>query len=262
LVAAASRERRRMMDTSLIVCVALGAMAGGLVQGLSGFAFGLAAMAFWAWVVSPQLAGAMVVFGALLGQLLALSAFRRSFHPGLILPFVLGGALGVPLGVALLFRVDQNIFKAAVGTVLVLWCPVMLLRRLPRVSAGGRWADAAAGFIGGIMGGLAGLSGPVPTLWCTLRGWDKDTQRAIFQAFNLSMQVITLASYAATGVVTGETLALFIIVAPAMLLPNLLGLRLYTQLGSSGFRHLVLILLALSGIGLLASALAHLLRFY
>jgi uncharacterized membrane protein YfcA len=126
------------MSAGLIVCVALGAMAGGLMQGLSGFAFGLAAMAFWAWVVSPQLAGAMVVFGALTGQLLSLAAFRRSFHLGLVLPFVLGGALGVPLGVALLFRIDQNLFKAAIGTVLVLWCPIMLARTLPRISAGGR----------------------------------------------------------------------------------------------------------------------------
>jgi hypothetical protein len=108
------------------------------------------------------------------------------------------------------------------------------------------------------MGGLAGLSGPVPTQWCTLRGWDKDTQRAIFQSFNLSMQVITLAVYAAEGVVTGDTLGLFVIVAPAMLLPNLLGLRLYGRLGSGGFRHLVLILLALSGVALLFSAVPHL----
>jgi uncharacterized protein len=33
--------------------VALGAAVGGFVQGLSGFAFGLAAMAIWAWCIEP-----------------------------------------------------------------------------------------------------------------------------------------------------------------------------------------------------------------
>jgi uncharacterized membrane protein YfcA len=247
------------MDWPLIACVIVGAMAGGLVQGLSGFAFGLAAMAFWAWAVPPQLAGAMVVFGALIGQILSLNALRRGFDLRRVLPFVLAGAVGVPLGVALLFRIDQDVFKAAVGALLLLWCPLLLVRALPQVTRGGWLADAAAGLIGGVMGGLSGLSGPVPTLWCTLRGWDKDVQRAIFQSFNLSMQVITLSLYAAEGVITGRTLALFAIVAPAVMLPSRLGLKLYARLGGAAFQRVVLILLALSGLGLLASALPRLL---
>ena len=78
------------MDT-VFIPVILGAIAAGFVQGLSGFAFGLVAMAFWAWSVAPQLAGPMVVFGALLGQLLSLTAVRRSLDLRLISPFIIGG---------------------------------------------------------------------------------------------------------------------------------------------------------------------------
>ena len=49
---------------------------------------------------------------------------------------------------------------------------------------GGRPADAAVGFAGGILGGLAGLSGPLPTLWASVRGWTKDQRRGVFQIFN------------------------------------------------------------------------------
>ena len=38
--------------------VALGAGVAGFVQGLSGFAFGMVAMSFWAWVLEPQLGSA------------------------------------------------------------------------------------------------------------------------------------------------------------------------------------------------------------
>src|SRR5258708_40186156 len=63
----------------LLVYVILGAGAAGFTQGLSGFAFGLTAMAFWAWAVPPQLAAPMVVFGSLLGQMLAVGSLRRGF---------------------------------------------------------------------------------------------------------------------------------------------------------------------------------------
>src|SRR5579863_2401137 len=93
-----------------VALIVLGAVAGGLVQGLSGFAFGLIAMAFWAWAVPAQLAGPMVVFGSLLGQLFALHTIRRTLAFGLVVPFIIGGVIGVPIGAALLPYVDQNTF--------------------------------------------------------------------------------------------------------------------------------------------------------
>ena len=38
---------------SVYLVVALGAVVAGFVQGLSGFAFGLVAMSFWAWALEP-----------------------------------------------------------------------------------------------------------------------------------------------------------------------------------------------------------------
>ena len=42
-----------------------------------------------------------------------------------------------------------------------------------------RWGDGAVGLVGGVLGGIGGFAGSVPTLWCTLRGFNKDTQRAV-----------------------------------------------------------------------------------
>lgn len=235
--------------------IVLGAVAGGLVQGLSGFAFGLVAMAFWAWAVPAQLAGPMVVFGSLVGQLIAIRTVRgASFR--LVLPFIGGGALGVPIGAFLLPYIDQTAFKLLIGVLLTVWCPAMLfVRELPRIEKGGRAADAAAGFAGGVMGGLGGLSGPAPILWCTLRGWHRDTQRAIFQGFNISMHTLTFSIYVTVGLITTEALGYFAIVAPAMLMPALIGARLYRRLSVDTFRRLVLMLLLASGLMLLSSSL-------
>lgn len=245
----------------LLIQVFIGAAVVGFVQGLSGFAFGLAAMGIWAWSVSPQLAGPMVVFGSLIGQLLSIHSVRGSLDLRRMLPFILGGVIGVPIGAAALPHLDTTLFKAGVGLLLAIYCPAMLLtRELPRVSGGGKIADGAAGLIGGIMGGIGGLSGPAPTLWCTLRHWSRDTQRAVIQSFNLAMHALTLTVYAIDGAITAETGRMFAVIAPTLVVPCLIGARLYSRVSEIQFRRLVLGLLFLSGLGLLAASGSRLLR--
>lgn len=248
------------MEAQTLVIIA-GAVAAGFVQGLTGFGFGLVAMSFWAWTIDPRLAAAMAVFGALTGQVIAAVTVRRGFDLKLLAPFVIGGLLGLPLGLLLLPRLDVMVFKAFLGTLLVIWCPAMLFStRLPRITRGGRIADGLIGAAGGVMGGLGGFTGVLPTLWCTLRGMDKDAQRAIVQNFNLSMLLVTFSSYLAAGIITTATLPYLAIVAPALLIPSLLGARLYIGISEVTFRKLVLSLLTCTGVALLASSVPGLLR--
>ncbi|HSV36308.1 MAG TPA: sulfite exporter TauE/SafE family protein [Ramlibacter sp.] len=241
---------------SLIVIVIAGAALAGFVQGLSGFGFGLTAMSLWAWTLEPQLAAVLAVFGSFTGQVIAAVTVRRGFELARLLPFVLGGLAGIPLGVLVLPQLDIPLFKGLLGLFLATMCPLMFFAdRLPRIAWGGRAGDAIAGAAGGMMGGLGGFTGVVPTLWCTLRGFEKAAQRAVIQNFNLSMLAITLASYFATGLVTRDMLPLFAVVAPAMLIPSLLGARLYSGISDSAFRRVVLGLLTASGIALLVAAL-------
>jgi uncharacterized protein len=193
------------MTIGAILAVLVGTVGAAFVSGLSGFAFGMIALSVWAWVLEPRLLSPMVVFGSLVAQLVSLGTIRRGHRWGRLLPFLIGGIAGVPLGVRLLDVVDLRWFRGLTGVVLIVYCAGMLLaRNVPPLRHGGRAADTIAGLIGGVMGGLAGLTGPVPTLWCTLRRWDKDVQRSVFQSFNLTMHAITLVSYGFAGMLTTE----------------------------------------------------------
>jgi len=247
------------MDPTVLTVV-IGAVVAGFVQGLSGFAFGLVAMGIWAWSLDPLLAGPLVVFGSLVGQLLAIGSMWRTMNPWRALPFVMGGVLGVPIGVVLLRYINPLAFKASVGLMLVVWCPVMLFAgELPRVRWGGVWADAGIGWIGGIMGGLGGLTGPAPILWATLRGWDRHAQRAMFQVFNTCMHSLTLTIYFISGTVPVRALPLFAVMLPAMLLPSIAGFRMYHRFSELTFRRVVLGLLTLSGAVLIVTSVAKIL---
>ena len=202
-----------------------------------------------------------IVADTLAGQVIAAFTVRRGFAIGLLAPFVLGGLAGVPLGAILLPHLDIHWFKAVLGAVLVLWCPAMLLSKdLPRITFGGRIADAVVGLGGGVLGGLGGFTGTLPTLWCTLRGYERDVQRTVIQNFNLSMLAVTLVVYIASGLITRSMLPMIALVLPAMLVPALIGARIYVGLSEAGFRRIVLSLLTASGVALLVSALPHLLR--
>jgi uncharacterized protein len=131
---------------------------------------------------------------------------------------------------------------------------MLAARDIPRITGGGRLADGLVGWIGGIMCGIAGLNGPAPTLWTTLRGWGRDRQRAAFQTFSLVTQTLTITAYLATGIIQAGTLWLFAVIVPAMLIPTLVGAGLYRRFTDNGFRRIVLGLLGASGAILVATS--------
>jgi uncharacterized membrane protein YfcA len=244
------------MDRTVLIVI-IGTVAAGFVQGLSGFAFGLIAMGIWAWSLDPLLVGPLVVFGSLIGQLLGSGALWRTIDPWRSLPFVIGGIAGVPLGVALLRYINPTVFKASVGLLLVVWCPLMLCARdLPRIEWGGKWMDGFVGWVGGIMGGVGGLTGPAPILWATLRGWDRHTQRGVFQVFNICMHSLTLTVYFVSGTIPHAAFPLFVMMVPALIVPTIGGFLLYRRFNDVTFRRVVLGLLTASGAVLIVTSLA------
>jgi uncharacterized membrane protein YfcA len=222
-----------------------------LVAGVAGFAFGLVAAAAWLHVLTPLQTTTLIVAFGLIVQGYSVWKLRRALKFERLLPFLIGGALGLPVGVALLRWVPATHMKTAIGVLLVLFSVYSLARpQLAKVTAGGRLADGGVGVLSGVLGGTTGFGGILPTIWCTLRGWPKDEQRAIFQPTGVAIFLGTALLLGGTGSVTADTVRLFLIGLPALLAGSWLGLRLYGKLDEAVFRKLVLALLMLSGLAL------------
>jgi uncharacterized membrane protein YfcA len=243
------------MTTFAIVLLLLGALAGGFVSGLAGFGTGLMALGIWLYALPPSVAVPLVLICSIVGQTSTLPSFWRSIDFGLVWPFLIGGLAGVPLGTMLIAHADPAIFKLSVGVLLLVFPTALYLNGAPKaLDFGGRIADTAVGFAGGILGGLAGLSGPLPTLWATVRGWGKDERRGVFQTYNWTVLVVALCLQAGTGFITVEVLWLALLALPGTILGAWLGARTYRILNDKNFRDVVLGLLFLSGIGLVWSS--------
>ncbi len=235
--------------------VTLGAALAGFVEGAAELEFPLVAMTVWAWILPPPLAAPLAVFGALLGQVASLFPLRGGFDLKRVAPFVVGGALGVPLGVFLLHNADPLRFRLAVGALLTLYgLTALAVRDSGRLKAGGIGADAFVGVVGGVIGGLCGLAAAPLAIWTRLRGWKREPRRATIKAFAIVVAVLTLAAYARTGVVDPADLRLFALVAPAALVASFLGARLVGKSGAQAIGRIALLVTLASGLGMLIAS--------
>jgi uncharacterized protein len=238
------------MDGSLpLALFVVATFAGALVAGLSGFAFGLVAASIWLYILTPLQTATLIIAFGLIVQGFAVWKLRRSLDWKKLWPFVLGAAFGVPAGVFILTWANPAHARTGVGVLLVVYSLYALFRpSIPPVKAAGAAADAGAGFLNGVLGGITGLAGILVTIWCGLRGWPKDVQRTVFQPVAVATFLMSALWIGASGAIAPDTIKLFLIGLPALLAGSWLGLKLFGRLDEAAFRKVVLVLLLASGV--------------
>jgi len=236
------------LTAQTIGLVVLGGFLGGIASGAAGFAYGVVATSIWLHAISPLHAALLVVTGGMINQGALVWTIRRSIDFGRLWPFLVGGLIGVPLGVLLVLETNPRGIQVALALFMILYGIYALIApRLPHVSWGGRQADAAAGFFGGLVGGVAGLSGIAPAIWTQLRGWSKEAARSVYQPFILFTHVLTMLLIGAVAL-DRQGVVLFLIAIPAVLLGSWTGWKIYGRLSELRFRQMLSGLLIGSGL--------------
>lgn len=244
-----------MTETLLLT---VGAFVAGAVSGATGFGFALVATALWSHVLEPRVVTVLALVYMLLLNVGYLPVFWRRIPWRRLAPFAVGGVLGVPLGAWALDVLPARVLRPAVGAVLLVYGVAMLRRATPRplalAPATGRWLDAGVGLAGGVLGGLAGLSGFLPTVWCALRGDDKSANRALVQAYILLTGVLSVAWVGALVGIDGQVRGQLLLGLPFVVAGGVIGLRVFARLDTARFHRLVLWVLAVCGAALLLRA--------
>jgi uncharacterized membrane protein YfcA len=242
------------MDGMVLGFFLFAAFVGGFASGLAGFAMGFVVSGIWLHILTPVETTTLIAGYGLLTQGYGAWKLRHALAWQKLAPFIIGGVIGVPAGTLLLNYANPAYLRTGVGVLLIVYGVWGLaqpaLKPVPEKIA----ADAGIGFLNGMVAGLTGLPGFVITIWCQLRGWTKDLQRAVFQPVMLVTIMANVISLGIAGAITAHTLVLYLIGLPAMGAGLWAGFKLCGTLDDAAFRKIILVLLLISGLGLIAAS--------
>lgn len=239
------------MDGTVLALFLIAAFVGGLTSGLAGFALGLVVSGVWLHILTPIQTAILIVGYGLVTQSYGIWKLRHALNWRMVLPFIIGTALGVPVGTMLLTYLDPAWLRTGVGLLLVLYSVYGLARPVFKPVPSATAADVAIGVLNGLVGGLTGLAGIVVVIWCQLRGWPKDVQRNVFQPVLFASMIITITALSLAGAVTVETVKLYVLGLPFLVAGLWSGFKLYGKLDDATFRRVILLLLLAAGLSLI-----------
>ena len=236
-------------------------------SGLSGFGFS-AIGCLSLLVLPPPLAIAMLMalslatqassFGSLWSELRrhALPWNRRDG----VVPYLAGGTIGMPAGLAILALLGARELTAAVGMLLVAYAAWSLFKPAAlqlRAAQPARWRSFLIGAAGGVVGGFSAFPGSALVVWNGLSGVSKEKGRALTQPFILWMQVVGLAVVVSTrpGLFDDVFWAVLAAALPLTLLANALGVMIYRRTGEVNYRRITFAALGVTGLGLVVKVM-------
>lgn len=234
--------------------ILLAIFVAATLSSIAGFAFSAICGAILVHLMTgPVQIVELMIVSSIAIQVLSVWALRASIDWKTVPAFLIGGAASIPLGVYLLFHVDPHTFSTVMGVALICYGIFMLFRRpITLRRQFGKVAHGISGFVGGITGGFAGFPGAFVTIWCSLQGWDKRRQRAIYQPFILAMQILTLLVIHFMSLRTQRPglPALDFAYVPAAIVGTWCGLAVFARLSDRQFGAAINLLLIASGTGL------------
>jgi len=233
-----------------ILALLAGAVAGGFINGLAGFGTALLSLGIWLQVMPPWQAVSIVAAMSVVSGLQSLWLIRRDLQigTGRLARFLLPALVGIPLGSAALGLVSASTLKLVIAGFMLLYGAFFAFRRsLPQIDRPMPAGDVLVGFLGGVLGGAASLSGALPTMWCALQPWTKGETSAVLRPFNVAILATAAAVFAGQGYYTPDTLLMIAIALPATLISAQIGIWVFRRLSDHQFRWLLIWLLFASG---------------
>jgi len=245
------------VTSTVIIFLVIGASTAGFVNGLAGTGTALFALGFFLIVLPPSTAVAIVCVLAIVPGVQGLWVVRSDIiaHKSKLMLFLLPGLAGVPVGVMLLDHIDSQTLRIGVGLLLVIYGGYFSFRAaLPAIHQATPKRDVAIGLVGGLLGGLASLSGAIPAMWLSMRPWSKGTIRAVLQSFNMVILTATALMLLFKGAYDATAIKALLVTIPITLVASQVGIFVFKRLSDTHFRRLLIGLSLLMGAGILLNS--------
>jgi uncharacterized membrane protein YfcA len=234
-----------------VVCVVI--LATGWVQATAGFGFALLTVPLLLLRLGLSEAVVISTLVGTIGNLGHSLHSRADLDKRLTRRFLLCTVLGGPLGVYLLFSVDARWLKLVLG-VSILFGVIALHRGFDGVRKGS-WFDWLFALVSGVLNTATSTNGPPLVFVLQARRIQPAAFRATLNTVFLFSGLYAGALYAFNGKITADLLLASALSLPMLLVGSIVGVRMRSRINEATFRKGVLLLLSLSGVSTILSAL-------
>jgi uncharacterized membrane protein YfcA len=237
----------------------LGAIIAGMSKtGIAGL--GILDVAIFTILLPAKQATGLVLPLLIFGDIYAVATYRRHTvwrHLWRLFPWT---AAGVVLGTLALGRLDDAAVRRAIGGIIVAMFALHVARRWfnrrgwkdEELAAGvPGWLAAAAGVFAGITTQMANAAGPVMILYLLAMRLPKMEFLGTSAVFFLCLNLFKVPFMAGLGMVTPQSLAANLILAPAVLAGALAGRWVVQRINQRWFENTALALTFAAGLKLL-----------
>ena len=246
------------VDWSFLVVAAL--LVGFAKTAIGGV--GTISVALFAAVLPARESTGALLPLLLLGDVVAVSAYRRHADWPALLRLLPSVAAGVLVGVAFVALADDAAMRRTIGAVLLGLLAVHLIQRWrARKEQGGDGTGEAGaarrpvaigfGLLAGFTTMVANAGGPVMSLYLLSSGLGVLGFLGTGAWFFLVVNAFKLPFSAGLGLISTEALALDALLAPAVLLGAALGRACISRIDGARFEQIVLIVTAIASLNLL-----------
>ena len=230
------------------------AFMGGVVQGCAGFGLGLTVAPCLMLVVVPAVAVPTVLSLSIVNSLLVTLHARRHLHYGTLVPLVLGGLVGIPIGIQILRFVNPVTLKVVTGAFVVVVTLTMLQGWSRPLARPGR-ALLPLGVLSGILNASMSMGGPPIVLFLANQDTPKDQFRASLISFFFFASCYAVALQAFSGLYTSTVVTHTALFVAPLLCGTYCGVSLSRHVPEQVFRRAVLIGVGCMGCVLLVTSL-------
>jgi uncharacterized membrane protein YfcA len=228
-------------DLALLTIASL--FVAAFTQGVTGFGFGLVAMALLPLFASARDASVLVGIFSLFSSVSVLASVRSSFRWRDMLYPLVGMFLGVPFGVYALAMLDEQAIRRLVALVVLVACVQV---GVPGLRQGRRlhpiWG-LPIGVVGGVLGGAFGIGGPPVIAYASTQDWDGGRYKAMLCSYFSASNAYRLVLLITAGLITRPLVTLGAVALPALFLGTYVGIRTFRRLSVDAFRKAVLVTL-------------------
>lgn len=237
------------MEPLHILFLVLVGMGAGFVQRVSGFGLGIFVMLFLPHFM-PELSEAAAISSLFCIGTASYNAirYRRDISFKTTLPMFAAAMVSITVAVYFSARVSAEIFKALLGSALILLSIYFLVFsskiKIKPTAVNG----IIAGTLGGTLGGLFSTGGPPAVLYLTNATPDKTVYFASIQFYFCLTNIYATTVRAVNGIITAEVLVLSAIGLVGCMTGDFLGRLVFDRLDSDKIKRIIYIGMIVSGV--------------